>query len=208
MSQDLIVVLASASPARKDLLIQAGVEPLIINSKLNENEVISNLKNKSAENIVITLATAKANKVVAEHILPKKGVLIAADSMWEFNKEIVGKPFDRLDAKNRILKMSGNSGILHTGHFVLNLETLNSTTAVVSTQVLMDEISEEEIDRYLDTAEPLQVAGSFTLNGYGSAFVKSVSGDSNNVIGLSINTVKNLCKAVGLDWTNYWKLKK
>ena len=208
MSQDLIVVLASASPARKDLLIQAGVEPLIINSKLNENEVISNLKDKSAENIVITLATAKANKVVAEHILPRKGVLIAADSMWEFNKEIVGKPLDRLDAKNRILKMSGNSGILHTGHFVLNLETLNSTTAVVSTQVLMDEISEEEIDRYLDTAEPLQVAGSFTLNGYGSAFVKSVSGDSNNVIGLSINTVKNLCKAVGLDWTNYWKIKK
>lgn len=208
MSQDLIVVLASASPARKDLLIQAGVEPLIINSKLNENEVISNLKDKSAENVVITLATAKANKVVAEHILPRKGVLIAADSMWEFNKEIVGKPLDRLDAKNRILKMSGNSGILHTGHFVLNLETLNSTTAVVSTQVLMDEISEEEIDRYLDTAEPLQVAGSFTLNGYGSAFVKSVSGDSNNVIGLSINTVKNLCKAVGLDWTNYWKIKK
>lgn len=208
MSQDLIVVLASASPARKDLLIQAGVEPLIINSKLNENEVISNLKDKSAENVVITLATAKANKVVAEHILPRKGVLIAADSMWEFNKEIVGKPLDRLDAKNRILKMSGNSGILHTGHFVLNLETLDSTTAVVSTQVLMDEISEEEIDRYLDTAEPLQVAGSFTLNGYGSAFVKSVSGDSNNVIGLSINTVKNLCKAVGLDWTNYWKIKK
>lgn len=208
MSQDLIVVLASASPARKDLLFQAGVEPLIINSKLNENEVISSLKDKSAENIVITLATAKANKVVAEHILPRKGVLIAADSMWEFNKEIVGKPVDRLDAKNRILQMSGNSGILHTGHFVLNLETLNSKTAVVSTQVLMDEISEEEIDRYLDTAEPLQVAGSFTLNGYGSAFVKSVSGDSNNVIGLSINTVKNLCKAVGLDWTNYWKLKK
>ena len=208
MSQDLIVVLASASPARKDLLFQAGVEPLIINSKLNENEVISNLKDKSAENIVITLATAKANKVVAEHILPRKGVLIAADSMWEFNKEIVGKPLDRLDAKNRILKMSGNSGILHTGHFVLNLETLDSTTAVVSTQVLMDEISEEEIDRYLDTAEPLQVAGSFTLNGYGSAFVKSVSGDSNNVIGLSINTVKNLCKAEGLDWTNYWKIKK
>ncbi len=208
MSQDLIVVLASASPARKDLLFQAGVEPLIINSKLNENEVISNLKDKSAENIVITLATAKANKVVAEHTLPRKGVLIAADSMWEFNKEIVGKPVDRLDAKNRILQMSGNSGILHTGHFVLNLETLNSKTAVVSTQVLMDEISEEEIDRYLDTAEPLQVAGSFTLNGYGSAFVKSVSGDSNNVIGLSINTVKNLCKAVGLDWTNYWKIKK
>ena len=69
----------------------------------------------------------------------------------------------------------------------------------------MDQITELEVERYLDTGEPLQVAGSFTLNGYGAAFVKSVAGDSNSVIGLSINTVKKLSASVGLNWTDFWE---
>ena len=208
MNPPLKVVLASASPARKDLLIQAGVEPLKINSNLNEDEIIKNLVDQNPEKIVTTLAIAKAHKVLREHSMPNQGLLIAADSMWEFNHELVGKPRDSEDAKFRILKMSGRSGILHTGHFVMNLETQDSKTMAVATQVELDEISALEVDQYLATGEPLQVAGSFTLNGFGAAFVKSVSGDPNSVIGLSINTVKKLSQAVGLDWTQAWNLRK
>lgn len=208
MSENLKVVLASASPARRDLLISAGVNPLIINSHLDEETIIEKLAAKSPAEIVISLAKLKAQKVISEHQLPRVGVLIAADSMWELNDQLVGKPQDRQEAKQRILEMSSKTGVLHTGHFVMNLESQKFETAVIATNVEIDQITELEVERYLDTGEPLQVAGSFTLNGYGSAFVKSVAGDANNVIGLSINTVKKLCSSVGLNWTDFWKNQK
>ena len=205
MSENLKVVLASASPARRDLLINAGINPIIINSNLDEETVLKKLSAQSSAEKVIALARAKAQKVVAEHPLPNAGVLIAADSMWELNNLLVGKPENREEAKERILEMSAKTGILHTGHLVMNLASQKFETAVVATKVEMDQITELEVERYLDTGEPLQVAGSFTLNGYGAAFVKSVAGDSNSVIGLSINTVKKLSASVGLNWTDFWE---
>ncbi len=205
MSENLKVVLASASPARRDLLINAGINPIIINSNLDEVSVLKKLSAQSSAEKVIALATAKAQKVVAEHLLPNAGVLIAADSMWELNNHLVGKPENREEAKERILEMSAKTGTLHTGHLVMNLASQKFETAVVATKVEMDQITELEVERYLDTGEPLQVAGSFTLNGYGAAFVKSVAGDSNSVIGLSINTVKKLSASVGLNWTDFWE---
>jgi septum formation protein len=204
MKETFPVVLASASPARKNLLIQAGVTPIVISSDINEAKIFDSLKNKKPVEIVEALARAKAQAVMADHQLPQMGLLIAADSMWEFEGELVGKPKDEIEAKRRISAMSGKTGTLHTGHYLVNLANQQSQSAVISTDVAMDEISESEIEAYLDTEEPLAVAGSFTLNGYGAAFVKSVNGDSNNVIGLSINTVKTLSGRLGLKWSNAW----
>lgn len=204
MTETMSVVLASASPARKNLLIQAGVNPIVISSNIDEENLFKSLKSEPPQVIVENLARAKAEAVLLQSQLPKTGVLIAADSMWEFDNELVGKPKDLTEAKNRISAMSGKAGTLHTGHFVMNLATSAVATKVISTEVLMDVISEQEITSYLATGEPLAVAGSFTLNGFGAAFVKSVKGDSNNVIGLSINTVKVLTELVGLDWTKAW----
>lgn len=204
MKETFPVVLASASPARKNLLIQAGVTPIVISSDINETKLFDALKNQRPIEIVETLARAKAQAVMADHQLPKVGLLIAADSMWEFEGELVGKPKDKIEAKKRISAMSGKTGTLHTGHYLVNLANQQSQSAVISTAVTMDVMSEAEIDGYLDTGEPLAVAGSFTLNGYGAAFVTSVNGDSNNVIGLSINTVKTLSGRLGLNWSNAW----
>lgn len=204
MKESLPVVLASASPARKNLLIQAGVNPTVMSANLNESALFNSLKDKTPQQIVAALAEAKAQAVIATNELPLKGLLIAADSMWEFKGELVGKPKDRTDAKKRISEMSANSGTLHTGHFVMNLASRRFLVEVVSTVVHIDQITDGEIDDYLATEEPLAVAGSFTLNGYGAAYVKSVQGDSNNVIGLSINTVKTLTHALGLNWSATW----
>lgn len=208
MQNNLKVILASTSPARRDLLIQAGVSLQVIASNLDESALFSTLADKEPRIIVSELAKAKAQKVLEENSLPNNGILIAADSMWELNNELVGKPNDREEARMRILQMSNNEGLLHTGHFVMNLKSRQSRTAVVSTKVQLDQITASEVERYLDTGEPLAVAGAFTLNGFGAAFVKEVKGDANNVIGLSINTVKNLCTELELDWTDFWTKKK
>jgi septum formation protein len=207
MKLPLPVVLASASPARKNLLIQAGVEPIIFVAAIDEAAIANELKDRSPETIVETLANAKAQAVLSNHTLPKTGILIAADSMWYFNDELVGKPKNSEQARSRISAMSGNSGVLFTGHFVMNLASGQSAIETISTTVTLDEISESEIEAYLQTGEPTSVAGAFTINGYGAAFIKSVTGDANNVVGLSLNAVKRLASQVGLDWTKAWTLQ-
>lgn len=207
MKLPLPVVLASASPARKSLLVQAGVEPIIFVSAIDEDSIAQELKDSEPAKIVETLAQAKAQAVMGAHTLPEAGILIAADSMWEFNNELVGKPKNSAQARERISAMSASSGILHTGHFVMNLASKQTAIETVSTIVTLDEISPSEIEAYLKTGEPTAVAGAFTINGYGAAFIKSVTGDANNVVGLSLNTVKRLAKQVGLDWTKTWTLQ-
>jgi septum formation protein len=207
MKLPLPVVLASASPARKSLLVQAGVEPIIFVSAIDEDSIAQELKDSEPAKIVEALAQAKAQAVMGAHTLPEAGILIAADSMWEFNNELVGKPKNSAQARERISAMSASSGILHTGHFVMNLASKQTAIETVSTIVTLDEISPSEIEAYLKTGEPTAVAGAFTINGYGAAFIKSVTGDANNVVGLSLNTVKRLSKQVGLDWTKTWTLQ-
>lgn len=207
MRLPLPVVLASASPARKNLLIQAGIEPIIFVAAIDEDAIAHELKGRPAEVVVETLANAKAQAVLNNHTLPKTGILIAADSMWHFNGELVGKPKNSEQARSRIIAMSGNSGVLFTGHFVMNLASGQSAIATISTTVTLDEISESEIEAYLKTGEPTAVAGAFTINGYGAAFIRSVTGDANNVVGLSLNAIKRLAGQVGIDWTTTWTLQ-
>jgi septum formation protein len=207
MKLPLPVVLASASPARKSLLLQAGVEPIIYVSAIDEDSIAKELKGSRPAQIVETLAQAKAQAVLSAHALPEVGILIAADSMWEFDNELVGKPKNSVQARERISAMSASSGILHTGHFVMNLASKQTAIETVSTTVTLDEISPSEIEAYLKTGEPTSVAGAFTINGYGAAFIKSVTGDANNVVGLSLNAVKRLASQIGIDWTKTWTLQ-
>jgi septum formation protein len=207
MKLPLPVVLASASPARKSLLLQAGVEPIIYVSAIDEDSIAKELKGSRPAQIVETLAQAKAQAVLSAHALPEVGILIAADSMWEFDNELVGKPKNSVQARERISAMSARSGILHTGHFVMNLASKQTAIETVSTTVTLDEISPSEIEAYLKTGEPTSVAGAFTINGYGAAFIKSVTGDANNVVGLSLNAVKRLASQIGIDWTKTWTLQ-
>ena len=199
------VVLASASESRFRLLQAAGVDPLVKPSAVDEDRIEAELKRNSAEFVVAelagVLAAAKGVAVAAQlGAAPDGPVLIACDSVLEWGGEALGKPKQPEVAIARLAQMQGTTGTLHTGHYLADLATGNSIELTVSTDVQFASMSAEEIDAYVATGEPLEVAGSFTLDGLSSPFVSSVVGDPSNVIGLSLPGVRSGFAQIGVPW--------
>ena len=195
------IVLASASPARKLLLENAGIKPIIHVSHLDEDEVTAANNWNSPKEIALGLAIAKAEEV-AKNLLGTNTIIIGCDSVMEFDGEPHGKPLDHDTALDRLKVMSGGSGHLHTGHCVIwiNGENENQVSQVTSTEVVFHKMSAAEIDAYVATGEPLNVAGAFTLDSLGGPFIKEIHGDPSNVIGLSLPTLRQLLAKLGLGW--------
>jgi len=200
------VVLASASPARLMLLRSQNIQPIVIASEINEKEIEEQYKDSSTEIVVKELSIAKANYVLTNNVSLNSGILIAADSMLEFESQSLGKPLNAENAIARWQKMRGKSGILHTGHTVIRLDNLQTITRVVSTKVEFANVDDKEILDYVATSEPLNVAGAFTIDSLGAAFVKEVHGDHSNVIGLSLPALREIVRELGLSWTSLWEM--
>lgn len=184
-------VLASASPARLKTLRAAGVEPEVIVSGVDESLITAD----SPAALVQALARAKAEAVAGS--LSGDGLLLGCDSMLEFDSEALGKPGTAAAAIQRWRAMRGRSGVLHTGHTLIELGTGRQAERVVSTEVHFADVSDAEIENYVGSGEPLVVAGAFTIDGLGGWFVESIVGDHHNVVGLSLPALRRLLGQLG-----------
>lgn len=196
------LILASRSPARLATLQAAGVEPDVIVSDVDEDAIERSLPGATPAELAQVLARAKAESVALA--VSEPAIVIGCDSVFEIDGVAYGKP-DTLDmAKERWMQMMGRAGILHTGHHVIDTHTGCTAAATASTIVHMGTLSEEEMDDYLATGEPLQVAGGFTLDARGGAFIEGVDGDPSNVVGISLPTLRGLLAQLGVRWTTLW----
>ncbi len=192
-------ILASASPSRRRLLEQAGVVPVIIVSGVDEDAVVEAQGDPSPADIASLLARAKAAAVAA---LPQaqEALVLACDSVFDFDGQAMGKPGTADIARARWEAMRGRSGVLRTGHCLIDTATGRQAQELVSTTVTMGDADDDEIDDYIASGEPLQVAGGFTLDGRGAPFIARIDGDPGNVIGVSLPAVRRLARALGHPW--------
>ena len=205
------LVLASSSPARLALLRSAGIEPEIVLPETDEPALAAQAKlenpNLSAQQLVGLLAKAKAESVL--HDLSTRGALIlGGDSALEFQGEVLGKPHEPEVALQRWAKLSGNVGVLHSGHYLIdNRDPANPVGAqmVSSTKVFFSKLSNQEIADYVATGEPLKVAGAFTIDGLGGAFIDRIEGDSHTVVGLSLKVLRELAAGFGVHYPSFWR---
>jgi septum formation protein len=201
------IVLASASPARKRLLRAAGIEPSIVVSEVDEDAVTARARETygelAAEDVALLLARAKAEDVAGQ---VAHAVVVGCDSVLELDGEVHGKPTSPQEAAARWRQMSGSSGVLHTGHWVVDTReeddggTGATLGATASTEVHFARLDDAEIEAYVATGEPLRVAGAFTLDGIGSAYVTGIEGDPSNVVGLSLPLLRDLLGELDIPW--------
>jgi septum formation protein len=189
-------VLASQSPARLRTLRSAGVDPLVLVSGVDESTVTG-----PPADVALTLAVRKAMAVAARC---DDALVLGCDSVLDLDGEALGKPTDRADAVARWRAMRGRSGVLHTGHCLIDTVTNRQAAQIASTTVHFADLTDEEIEAYVDTGEPLAVAGAFTIDGLGGPFVERIEGDPHNVVGVSLPLLRALLLEVGHRWTDLW----
>jgi len=195
------VVLASQSPARLATLRAAGLDPLVLVSGFDEESVVE----PDPSRLVAALARAKAEAITAR--LPEGDVVvIGCDSVLDFEGEIHGRPADAAEATRRWQRLRGRSGVLRTGHHVVLRRDARATavTRVGSTTVHFADLSDAEIDAYVATGEPMQVAGAFTLDGLGGAYLSSIDGDPHAVVGISLPLLRTMLAELGVAWHDLW----
>lgn len=204
------LVLGSASAGRLRVLRQAGVEPLVVVSGVDEDEIIASLGPDAAPgDVVRSLAEAKADHVatIVDAAVAADCVVIGCDSMLYIDGRLVGKPASADAARNQWRSMGGRSGQLYTGHCLLRLlDGKVSQRAVESsvTTVHFGTPTTADLEAYLDSGEPFSVAGGFTLDGLGGWFVDRIEGDASNVIGLSLPLTGTMLQRVGLSVAELW----
>ncbi|MGX9901820.1 Maf family protein [Arthrobacter sp. SA17] len=210
------LILASQSPARTKLLSEAGIRHEVLVSDVDEDAVQARYGVTEPHDTALLLARAKAEAVAS---LPESegALVIGCDSVFEFEGESHGKPYTPDIARRRMLRMSGNKGVLHTGHWLVDCRDTEADDdpefslgsgatvgAVSSAEVHFMEMSGEEIDAYIATGEPLHCAGSFTIDGLGGAFIRKIDGDPHAVVGLSISTLRVLLGQAKVGITELW----
>lgn len=203
----MIVVLASASPARLGVLRAAGLDPFVQVSDVDEDALLAELADRPAADQVLALARAKAD-AVAGSVNDADAVVIGCDSMLLIDGALRGKSADAEQARNQWKQMSGRPGDLLTGHAVRLVRggrIVAAAAAVGSTVVRMGTPSEAELEAYLATGEPLRVAGALTIDGFGGWFVDGIDGDAGNVLGISLPLTRRLLADVGVAVTDLWR---
>lgn len=208
------LVLASTSPARLRLLRDGGIDPITIAPGVDE-ELLTNNALQSGEisntaDMVLLLAKAKAEAVL-NHPDAQGALIIGCDSSLDLDGESLGKPHEADVAIERWRSMRGRSGRLYTGHWLIDNRDSQTTGKSVgkatNTTVHFANVTDDEIIAYVGTGEPLQVAGAFTIDGLGGAFIRAIEGDSHTVVGLSLATLRELCIKLGIDYPSLWTAK-
>jgi len=188
-------------------LRRAGVEPSVVVSDVDESTVVREVTERlgplEPADVALLLARAKAEAVASRQT---GALVLGCDSVLELDGEAHGKPADAAGAIARWRRMSGRSGVLHTGHWLRDErdEATGGTGATLgataSTTVHFATLTEQEIETYVATGEPLAVAGAFTVDGLGGAFVTGIEGDHHNVVGLSLPLLRELLDEIGVGW--------
>lgn len=191
-------VLASASPARRQLLQNAGIEPVVRPSNFDESQI----QIADPAELVQTLAYHKAKSVAEQCQEP--ALVLGCDSVLALDGEIYGKPADAAEAIARWQKMRGQSGQLFTGHALIDLKQDQTQVRHQVTRVDFALISDRQIAAYVATGKPLQCAGCFALDGRGGLFVDRINGCHSNVIGLSLPLLRQMLATLGYDVTDFW----
>lgn len=210
------VCLASTSPARLMLMRQAGIEPLARAPRVDEEAVIAEVETREGRVLppaehVLLLARRKAADVVArlaDEDPGFDGLVVGGDSMFELDGEVLGKPYTPEAAAARWHAMRGRTGTLHSGHSVFRVtpgsEPVEAHAVADADVTFAADVTDAEIDAYVATGEPLLVAGAFTVDSLGGAFITRVVGDPSTVVGMSLSTVRRLAAELGVPWTRLW----
>ncbi|QYH35584.1 nucleoside triphosphate pyrophosphatase [Salinibacterium sp. M195] len=207
--------LASTSPARLATLRAAGVDPVLLASGVDEDAVAAAATGPlDGPALVELLARAKAEAVTDSLVNgePIDGFILGGDSAFELAGELFGKPHEPDVARQRWHAQRGRTGVLHSGHWIIDHrggQVRGATGAVSSASVTFaSNISDAEIDAYVATGEPLKVAGSFTIDSLGAAFIERIEGDPHAVVGLSVSLVRQLLREFDVEWTDLWNLER
>ena len=209
------VCLASTSPARLMLLRQAGIEPVTLSPDVDEDAVAAAAAAErgaelAPEELVLLLARAKAADV-ARRLSEEgefDGLVIGGDSMFALGGRVYGKPYTQDEATRRWREMRGATGILHSGHSVFRVSPdaapVEATAVAAASVTFAADVTDAEIDVYVASDEPLHVAGAFTVDSLGGAFIIRVDGDPSTVVGMSLSTIRRLAGELGVRWTDLW----
>ncbi|HEY9304099.1 MAG TPA: nucleoside triphosphate pyrophosphatase [Mycobacterium sp.] len=204
------LVLGSASPGRLNVLQQAGIDPLVVISGVDEDAVSAALgPDASPGDVVRMLAQAKADEVATklDDAIAADCVVIGCDSMLYIDGQLVGKPTSAEAVRRQWHSMGGRVGQLYTGHCVARLldgNPIRQVSESSATTVHFAKPTAADLEAYIGSGEPLAVAGGFTLDGLGGWFVDRIEGDPSNVIGLSLPLTRRLLGRLGLSITDFW----
>jgi len=190
------VILASSSASRLRLLESAGITPKVLISGVDEEA--SEFDLLSPAELVIALAILKAHTV--KESAPENSLIIGCDSTFEFNGKSLGKPGNRENAIAQCKELSGKSGYLHTGHCLIDLKQGIELSERSTAKVQFAQMTEAEIIDYVDSGEPLNVAGGFTLDGLSAPFITNIEGDPSGIIGLSLPLLRKMIISLGYSW--------
>ncbi len=202
-------VLASASSGRLGTLTRAGLAPRVMVSTIDEDAVVTDIERAGnrlpANDVALVLARAKCLDVLSslDDADPAELVL-GCDSVLEFDGKVHGKPLTAERARSRWRDMRGTSGVLHSGHWLVlrSPDGVLEASGVASTTVHFADLTDTEIDSYVDTGEPLHVAGAFTVDGLGGPYITGIEGDYHAVVGVSLPLLRDLLQRLGLQWHN------
>lgn len=186
------LILASASPRRKDLLKSINLDFDIIPSNIEED-----IKEKPfSYSLIENLALEKAQDVVKK--IKEKAIIIGSDTVVVINNKILGKPKDKIDAKNMLKELSGQAHEVISAIAIIDTDTQKKLCSSVKSKVIFRDVSEKEIENYINTGEPMDKAGSYGIQGQASVFVKSIEGCYNNIVGISTYKLAEMLKEFGI----------
>jgi septum formation protein len=205
--------LASTSPARLATLRAVGIEPIAIPSRVDEEAAVAAAGPLTAAEMVQLLARLKAEAILDPSIGDAHridGLVLGGDSAFEIDGQVYGKPHLPEIARERWHAQRGSSGVLHSGHWLIDARhglVGQAIGGVAEARVhFADDITDAEIDAYIATGEPLEVAGAFTIDSKGAGFIERIEGDPHAVIGLSVPLLRKLVRALGVEWTGLWNI--